>query len=228
MTAWQRRRLDELELDYLFLDASFFRYHVGAAAEPVLAAWGITTAGKSVFVGLATSSAEYTDAWQAFLTDLGERWLRCPLMVISDGAAGLHALRFRYQDGGNELAFVNDTYEGTKVGGHPVVLTMLISGAGVVQGLRVETDPAARLNRRKKAHLLGALAKARYGEDGWACTGTPPAAGEEPVGGLFVNERCEKATPTRRYVVSRQMFRRVGADQRGFVSAAQLEIRGLK
>lgn len=30
MTAWQQRRLDELELDYLFLDASFFRYHVGA------------------------------------------------------------------------------------------------------------------------------------------------------------------------------------------------------
>src|SRR5436305_5478870 len=43
MATWQQRRLDELELDYLFLDASFFRYHVGAAAEPVLAAWGITT-----------------------------------------------------------------------------------------------------------------------------------------------------------------------------------------
>ena len=28
------------ELDYLLLDASFFRYHAGAAAEPVLAAWG--------------------------------------------------------------------------------------------------------------------------------------------------------------------------------------------
>jgi putative transposase len=91
MTAWQRRRLDELELDYLFLDASFFRYHVGAAAEPVLAAWGITTAGKPVFVGLDTSSAESTDAWQAFLTDLGARGLRCPLLVISDGAPGLIA-----------------------------------------------------------------------------------------------------------------------------------------
>src|SRR4051794_30965755 len=36
MTAWQQRRLDELVLDYLFLDASFVRYHAGAAAEPVL------------------------------------------------------------------------------------------------------------------------------------------------------------------------------------------------
>lgn len=50
MAARQQRRLDELDLDYLFLDASFFRYHVGAAAEPVLAAWGITTEGKPVFV----------------------------------------------------------------------------------------------------------------------------------------------------------------------------------
>jgi transposase-like protein len=91
MTAWQQRRLDDLELDYLFLDASFFRYHVGAAAEPVLAAWGITTEGKPVFVGLDTSTAESTDAWSGFLTDLGARGLRCPLLVISDGAAGLIA-----------------------------------------------------------------------------------------------------------------------------------------
>jgi putative transposase len=89
MTAWQQRRLDDVELDYLFLDASFFRYHVGAAAEPVLAAWGITTAGKPVFVGLDTSTAESTDGWSGFLTDLGARGLACPLLVISDGAPGL-------------------------------------------------------------------------------------------------------------------------------------------
>lgn len=86
---WQQRRLDDLELDYLFLDASNFRYHPGAAAEPILAAWGITTAGKPVFVGLDTSSAESTDAWHDFLTDLGQRGLSCPLLVISDGAPGL-------------------------------------------------------------------------------------------------------------------------------------------
>lgn len=89
MQAWQQRRLDEVELDYLFLDASFFRYHVGAAAEPVLAAWGITTEGKALFVGLDTSTAESIDAWHSFLADLGARGLRCPLLVISDGAPGL-------------------------------------------------------------------------------------------------------------------------------------------
>jgi putative transposase len=89
MAAWQQRRLDDVVLDYLFLDASFFRYHVGAAAEPVLAAWGITTEGKPIFVGLDTCTGESTDGWHAFLTDLGARGLGCPLLVISDGAPGL-------------------------------------------------------------------------------------------------------------------------------------------
>ena len=40
---WAARRLDDVTLDYLFLDASFFRMHPGSPAEPVLAAWGITT-----------------------------------------------------------------------------------------------------------------------------------------------------------------------------------------
>src|SRR6185436_6557594 len=41
---WARRPLDDVVLDYLFLDASFFRMHPGSPAEPILAAWGITTA----------------------------------------------------------------------------------------------------------------------------------------------------------------------------------------
>ena len=87
--AWSARRLDDVELDYLFLDGSHFKYHANASAEPVLAAWGIDTDGKPVFVGLDAASSESGDAWEGFLTGLGERGLRCPLLVISDGAAGL-------------------------------------------------------------------------------------------------------------------------------------------
>ena len=88
-TQWSARRLDELELDYLFLDASMFKMHDGARAEPVLAAWGITTEGAPVFVALATRGSESTDAWGDFLDELVGRGLRPPLLVISDGAAGL-------------------------------------------------------------------------------------------------------------------------------------------
>jgi transposase-like protein len=76
-------------LDYLFLDASFFRMHPGSPAEPVLAAWGITTGGKPAFIGLAPGTGESFDAWKDFLADLRDRGLSSPLLVISDGAAGL-------------------------------------------------------------------------------------------------------------------------------------------
>jgi putative transposase len=87
--AWACRRLDGITLDYLYLDASFFRMHPGSPAEPVLAAWGITTGGKPAFIGLAPGSGESADAWADFLTDLKDRGLPSPLLVISDGAPGL-------------------------------------------------------------------------------------------------------------------------------------------
>ncbi|MEV4571606.1 IS256 family transposase [Nonomuraea sp. NPDC049419] len=87
--AWCRRDLAAVELDYLFLDASHFKMHDGQRAEPILAAWGITTAGKPVFIGLAAAGSESTDAWHDFLTDLAGRGLRPPLLIVSDGAPGL-------------------------------------------------------------------------------------------------------------------------------------------
>jgi putative transposase len=47
---WKGRDLSEVALEYLFLDGSHFRMHEGARAEPVLAAWGITTDGRPVLV----------------------------------------------------------------------------------------------------------------------------------------------------------------------------------
>jgi transposase-like protein len=83
------RDLSGVRLDYLFLDGSHFKMHPGAPAEPVLAAWGIDTDGKPVFVGLAPAASESTDAWDDFLADLKHRGLRAPLLGISDGAPGL-------------------------------------------------------------------------------------------------------------------------------------------
>jgi len=55
----------------------------------VLAAWGITTGGKPAFIGLAPGTGESADAWHGFLTDLKDRGLASPLLIISDGAPGL-------------------------------------------------------------------------------------------------------------------------------------------
>jgi transposase-like protein len=87
--AWAARSLADIALEYLFVDGSHFKMHQGAHAEPVLCAWGITTNGKPVLVGLAPGSSESHDAWADFLTGLVARGLRAPLLVISDGGEGL-------------------------------------------------------------------------------------------------------------------------------------------
>jgi putative transposase len=87
--AWKHRDLSGIELEYLFLDGSHFRMHPGARAEPVLCAWGLTTQGSPVLVGLAPGSDEGHDPWAGFLGELVGRGLRAPLLVITDGAPGL-------------------------------------------------------------------------------------------------------------------------------------------
>ena len=87
--AWRRRDLSDIELEYLYLDGSNFRYHDGARAEPVLCAWGITTTGAPIFLALDAASSESHDACVAFLRDLVARGLRPPLLVITHGAPGL-------------------------------------------------------------------------------------------------------------------------------------------
>jgi transposase-like protein len=89
--AWRRRDLSTAKIDYLYLDGSFFKMHPKARAEPVLAAWGIDTDGKPVFLGLGPGAAESTDAWRGFLEDLADRGFGAPLLVISDGGKGLCA-----------------------------------------------------------------------------------------------------------------------------------------
>ncbi len=87
--AFKERDLSQIELEYLFVDASHFRYHAGTKAEPVLVAWGIDTSGKPHLLALEPGSAESTDAWTDFLRGMTRRGLRPPLLVISDGGPGL-------------------------------------------------------------------------------------------------------------------------------------------
>ena len=60
------------------------------------------------------------------------------------------------------------------------------------------------------AHMLRLAVINRYEPDGWTCTDFPPAAGETPVGGIFIKQRCEKATPDRHLMVEGRFFRKPG------------------
>jgi hypothetical protein len=71
----------------------------------------------------------------------------------------------------------------------------------VVRGIRIVTDPDARLYLKKKAFLFGIRVMGRYGRDGWACTEAAPDAGKTPVGGMLIDRRCEKVFHDRRLVL---------------------------
>jgi len=138
-------------------------------------------------------------------------WRDCP----SD-TTGTRAIRFGYDP--------SISRDGTMVAGHPAILTLLIDDSGHVAGLQIETDPKARLYIRKKAFLLGLQARSRYGTDGWACTEGQLGAGEEPVGGVYLRERCTKTISGRSLVVERNLFRRPGQDIKSFVDETRISI----
>ncbi|WP_406410750.1 transposase [Streptomyces sp. NBC_01614] len=73
--SWRHRNLSSVTPDYLFVDAFLFRMHPNARAEPVLAAWGIDTDGKPVFIGREAAGSESHDAWADFLQGLLDRRL---------------------------------------------------------------------------------------------------------------------------------------------------------
>jgi hypothetical protein len=110
----------------------------------------------------------------------------------------LHEVYFRYDD---ELEYwakahrartLVAQYAGTKVLDFPVILSGLFDAGGTLAGLRIVTDPQANPQDRKQAYTLTNFFKARYGGDGWDCADTPPAPGENPVGTLYINQRCAK------------------------------------
>lgn len=138
-------------------------------------------------------------------------WHDCPA-----GPDGLHALHFGFDPATSR--------DGTIVAGHPVVLTALIDNDGTIAGLKIDTDPKTRLYLRKKAFLFGQQVKDRYGADGWACTKSDLAAGEEPVGGVQLRETCAKTTQGRAITIERNLYRKAGQDEKDFVDETKVTI----
>jgi putative transposase len=51
--------------------------------------WGVTLEGRKILLGLALGSRESYDSWLAFGRDLIARGMRCPALVVADGAPGI-------------------------------------------------------------------------------------------------------------------------------------------
>jgi transposase-like protein len=87
--AFATRDLAEIRPLYLFLDGIAARLTPGVRREAVLCAWAITWEGKKVLVHLAPGTKESTECCREFLEELKRRGLADPVLVVTDGAAGL-------------------------------------------------------------------------------------------------------------------------------------------
>lgn len=88
---WRGRDLSELDVVYLFLDGQYHAARQGSdEKEGVLSAYGLLEDGRAVLVHLGLGPRESYDAWLSFLQDMVVRGLKDPLLVIFDGAPGLH------------------------------------------------------------------------------------------------------------------------------------------
>jgi hypothetical protein len=129
---------------------------------------------------------------------------------------GLHEVYARFDDEEEYIGRAIDDQlyaqgrTGTRVAGHPVILSALFDGDGRLRALRFVSDPRAAPHERRMAHLLRLAVINRYGPADWSCTDFPPAAGESPVGGVFLKQRCEKVTPERHLIVEARFLRKPG------------------
>jgi hypothetical protein len=100
--------------------------------------------------------------------------------------SGLHEVYVRFDDEDEYIGRAIDDplfaaqRKGTRVAGHPVILTVLFDGGGVLRGLRFVSDPRGDPGARRMAHLLRLAIVNRYNPSGWMCTDLPAAAGETP------------------------------------------------
>jgi hypothetical protein len=148
-------------------------------------------------------------------------------------ANGLHEVEFAFDnlESGEAKAYGHLSFssesEGTRIAGHPVILSVLFNDAGVVEGIRIITDPHASLFKRRMAQLLRLSVMTHYGENGWTCVDEPPAPGEIPVGKIFIKQHCDKTTPEHHLVMQARLLRKPGQseDEAGqFESSTRLEI----
>ena len=77
---WRKRKLDDLDVAYLYLDAIALRVRQAGrvVSTPVLAAVAVLTDGAKQLVSLEMCGSESYDAWKCFLDDLVARGLKAP------------------------------------------------------------------------------------------------------------------------------------------------------
>ena len=103
MAAWNARRLDDLEVVYLWVDGVYVKAGLEDRKAAVLVVLAGLSDGQKVLVALQSGHRESTASWASVLRDLRSRGLRAPRLVIGDGHLGIWAgLRQVYPEAGEQ------------------------------------------------------------------------------------------------------------------------------
>ena len=87
---WQRRSLAEFDVAYLFLDAIRVGMRMGGTGkDAVLVAYAILQDGSMELLAVDLGQSESDRSWGNFVGNLKARGLKDPLLVCSDGNAGV-------------------------------------------------------------------------------------------------------------------------------------------
>ena len=129
-----------------------------------------------------------------------------PLVAFDDFAtcpaepSGLHEVAFFYDDEQDYIARALELeyrflQGGTSIFAHPVIVSVLVDGTGIVQGRRIVTDDRISDRERRTAVTLMRNFKARF--SGWSltCADLPMRDGEQPAGNQFIHELCQGTSP---------------------------------
>src|SRR5579885_2242723 len=85
---WSARRLDDLEVVYLWVDGVDVKAGLEKEKAALLVAIAGLSDGRKVVVAVAPGHRESAESWGALLRDLRDRGMPCPRLVIGDGHLG--------------------------------------------------------------------------------------------------------------------------------------------
>src|SRR3984893_9656483 len=124
-----------------------------------------------------------------------EEFAVCPVETTT----GLREVWFRYDDEMEYVARARRSgvlirqYQANSLAGQPIITSLLIDNAGLVQGYRIVNDPRVDSSTRIAAFDIANLFKG-MAAIGTPCTDLPPAEGERPIDDIFIKEVCELKT----------------------------------
>ena len=99
LSEWRGRRLNELEVVYVWVDGVYVKAGFEREKAAVLVAIGALSDGSKVVLSAEPGYRESTRSWSTVLRDLRDRGMGCPRLVVGDGHLGIWgALRNVYPE----------------------------------------------------------------------------------------------------------------------------------